>query len=111
MCHRGRTQNKTFFLATRRKISLSVVASTSRMHAFPKARCSEGETIESMWAGHKNGQEADSPSRTLSPLAAIAAPWLAALDRTVAAEIRAQVPKLLAIAAVPALAAPRSTVW
>jgi ADP-ribosyl-[dinitrogen reductase] hydrolase len=41
-------------------------------------------------------------------LAAIPAQWLATLDRTVAAEIRGQVPKLLAMAARPRLAEPRS---
>jgi ADP-ribosyl-[dinitrogen reductase] hydrolase len=42
-------------------------------------------------------------------MAAIPATWLVKLDRKVAAEIRAQVPKLLAIAARPAPAEPRPT--
>jgi len=40
-------------------------------------------------------------------MAAIPAAWLGKLDRTVAAEIREQVPKLLAIASRPTLAEPR----
>ncbi len=42
-------------------------------------------------------------------MAAIPASWLVKLDRKVAAEIREQVPKLLAIAARPILAEPRPT--
>jgi len=42
-------------------------------------------------------------------MAAIRASWLVKLDRKVAAEIREQVPKLLAIAARPILAEPRPT--
>jgi hypothetical protein len=40
-------------------------------------------------------------------MAAIPATWLVKLDRKVAAKIREQVPKLLAIAARPVLAEPR----
>jgi ADP-ribosyl-[dinitrogen reductase] hydrolase len=42
-------------------------------------------------------------------MAAIPASWLVKLDRKVAAEIREQLPKLLAIAARPVLAEPRPT--